>query len=47
MEKDHLSIEKVVKNLRKTNKIRNIQKSLLFTVCLNVTFTDNWQNLTT
>ena len=31
----------------KTKKIRNIQESPFFTVCLNVTFTDNWQNLRT
>ena len=31
----------------KTMKIRKIQPSLFFTVCLNVTFTDNWKNLRT
>ena len=35
---------------RKTAKIKiknigNIQPLLFFTVCLNITFTDNWQNL--
>ena len=28
----------------KAKKIRNIQQWLFFTVCLNVTFADNWQN---
>ena len=37
--KDHLSIKKVVKVYEINQRLR--------TVCFNVTFTDNWQNLRT